>query len=90
MYIIHVLLIPGLILALITAHLFIMVQQKHTQFSGHGRTEKNVVGSPMYPTFIAKTTGFLFVITGVLWGLGGLAQVNPIWQFGQYGWPRRG
>src|SRR5579862_4475645 len=30
MYIIHVLLIPGLILALITAHLFIMFHQKYT------------------------------------------------------------
>ena len=60
------------------------MRQKHTQFPGHGRTEKNVVGSPMYPTFIAKTTGFLFVTTGVLWALGGLAQINPIWQFGQY------
>jgi ubiquinol-cytochrome c reductase cytochrome b subunit len=38
----------------------------------------------MYPTFIMKTTGFLFVITGVLWAMGGLAQINPIWQFGQY------
>jgi len=42
------------------------------------------VGSPMYPTFIAKTTGFLFMIGGVLWALGGLAQINPIWQFGPY------
>ncbi len=60
------------------------MHQKHTQFPGKGRTEKNVVGSPMYPTFIAKTTGFLFMIGGVLWALGGLVQINPIWQFGPY------
>jgi ubiquinol-cytochrome c reductase cytochrome b subunit len=84
LYIIHVLIVPLIILGLLAAHLGLLVRQKHTQFPGHGRTETNVVGSPMYPTFIAKTTGFLFVITGVLWGLGGLAQVNPIWQFGQY------
>jgi len=84
LFIIHVLVLPLIILGLIAAHLGLLVHQKHTQFAGHGRTEHNVVGSPMYPTFIAKTTGFLFVITGVLWALGGLAQINPIWQFGQY------
>ncbi len=83
-FILHVLIIPLILLGLIGGHLGLLVKQKHTQFAGHGRTEKNVVGSPMYPTFIAKTTGFLFVITGVLWALGGLAQINPIWQFGQY------
>src|ERR1700729_2374706 len=34
LYIIHVLLIPGLLLALITAHLFLMFHQKHTQMPG--------------------------------------------------------
>ena len=38
----------------------------------------------MFPTFIAKTTGFLFMITAVTFLLGGFAQINPIWQFGQY------
>ena len=84
LFIIHVLVLPLVILGLIAAHLGLLVRQKHTQFAGHGRTEQNVVGSPMYPTFIAKTTGFMFVIAGVLWALGGLAQINPIWQFGQY------
>ena len=85
LFIIHVLILPAIIPALIGAHLGLLVRQKHTQFPGKGRTEKNVVGSPMYPTFIAKTNGFLFVITGVLWPpSAGLAQINPIWQFGQY------
>jgi len=83
-YILHVLVIPLVLFGLIGAHLALLVRQKHTQFAGHGRTEKNVVGSPMYPTFIAKTTGFLFMIGGVLWALGGLVQINPIWQFGPY------
>ena len=60
MYILHVLVIPGLILALITAHLFIMVFQKHTQMPGKGRTNANVVGAPMYPYFMAKTGAFFF------------------------------
>jgi ubiquinol-cytochrome c reductase cytochrome b subunit len=83
-FIIHVLILPLVILGLIAVHLGLLVKQKHTQFPGHGRTEHNVVGSPMFPTFVLKTTGFLFMIAGVLWALGGLAQVNPIWQFGPY------
>ena len=81
---IHVLLIPLVILGLVSAHLFLLVRQKHTQFPGKGRTEKNVVGAPMVPVFAAKATGFLFMVTGVIALLGGLAQINPIWQFGPY------
>src|SRR5258708_15209623 len=46
---VHVLLIPGLILALVTAHLFLVVYHKHTQYPAPGRTAKNVVGSPLMP-----------------------------------------
>jgi len=84
MFIAHVLIIPAIIAALIGAHLGLLVRQKHTQFAGKGRTEHNVVGIPAYPNFALKTQGFMFVITGVLWAMGGLAQINPIWQFGPY------
>jgi ubiquinol-cytochrome c reductase cytochrome b subunit len=84
LFIIHVLILPLIIIGLIGAHLFLLVRQKHTQFPGGGRTEHNVVGSPMYPTFMAKTTGYLFMITAALTIMGGIAQINPIWQFGQY------
>jgi len=81
---IHVLIIPIIIAGLLGAHLGLLVRQKHTQFPGKGRTEKNVVGTPMYPVFMAKTTGFLFMTGGILALLGALAQINPIWQFGPY------
>ena len=83
-YILHVLIVPGIIIALVSAHMILLVRQKHTQFDGGGRTEKNVVGSPLFPVFVAKTTGFLFLVTGVTALLGALAQINPIWQFGPY------
>jgi ubiquinol-cytochrome c reductase cytochrome b subunit len=83
-YILHVLIIPLIILGLVTAHLFLLVHQKHTQFPGKGRTEKNVVGAPMFPIFAMKATGFFFMVLGVTALLGGLAQINPIWQFGPY------
>jgi ubiquinol-cytochrome c reductase cytochrome b subunit len=83
-YIIHVLIIPLVLAGLIGAHLTLLVRQKHTQFAGEGRTEHNVVGSPMFPTFMAKTTGFLFMVAAATALLGAFAQINPIWQFGSY------
>ena len=49
LFTIHVLLIPGLLLALIAAHMLLLVYHKHTQWPGPGRTEENVVGFPMLP-----------------------------------------
>ena len=83
-YILHILIVPGIILTLVTIHMVLLVRQKHTQFPGAGRTEQNVVGAPMFPVFMAKTTGFLFIVTGVTALLGAFAQINPIWQFGPY------
>ena len=84
LYILHVFLIPGLILALITAHLFIMVHQKHTQMPGLGNTENNVVGQPFYPYFIAKGTAWFFFIFAALAVLATFAQINPVWLYGPY------
>jgi ubiquinol-cytochrome c reductase cytochrome b subunit len=83
-FLLHILIVPALIVGLLAAHLGLLVKQKHTQFPGKGKTEHNVVGSPMFPTFMVKTTGFLFMTTAVIFLLGGFAQINPIWQFGQY------
>ncbi|MFF1823089.1 cytochrome bc complex cytochrome b subunit [Kribbella sp. NPDC058245] len=81
---VHVLLIPGLILALVTAHLFLVVYHKHTQFAGPGRTEKNVVGYPLMPVYMAKAGGFFFVVFGVTALMGALLQINPVWLYGPY------
>jgi ubiquinol-cytochrome c reductase cytochrome b subunit len=83
-YIVHVLLLPAILLALIAVHLLILVKQKHTQFPGAGRTEHNVVGNRLFPTFAAKATGLVFVVFGVCAALGGLVQINPIWLWGPY------
>src|SRR6516164_5141577 len=57
LFIIHVLLVPAAITILLTAHLAIVWRQKHTQFAGPGRTERNVVGSKLWPTYTAKSVG---------------------------------
>jgi ubiquinol-cytochrome c reductase cytochrome b subunit len=84
LYIAHVLLIPGILLALIGAHLALLVRQKHTQFPGAGSTEDQVRGERVMPLYAAKAGGFFFIVFGVLAALGGLVQINPIWLFGPY------
>jgi ubiquinol-cytochrome c reductase cytochrome b subunit len=84
LYILHVLLIPGILLGLITAHLFIMFHQKHTQMPAKGNTEKNVVGQPFFPYFLAKGGAWFFFIFGALVLLSTFAQINPLWLYGPY------
>ncbi|WP_411089941.1 cytochrome b [Streptomyces sp. 061-3] len=84
LYAVHILLVPGLIVALITVHLMLVVYLKHTHWAAQGKTNKNAVGSPAFPQFTAKTTGFFLMVFGVLALLGGLAQINPVWNYGPY------
>src|ERR1700757_3815462 len=84
LYVIHVLLFPAIILALIGVHLALVWYQKHTQFPGPGRTEHNVIGIRILPVFAVKSGAFFAMTTGILGLMGGLLQINPIWQFGPY------
>ena len=84
LYAVHILLIPGLILGLVTVHLMMVWVQKHTQFPGQGRTNDNVVGYPLMPIYMAKAGGFFFVVFGIIALVGGLITINPIWIFGPY------
>jgi ubiquinol-cytochrome c reductase cytochrome b subunit len=84
LYTIHVLLIPGIFLALITVHVMLVWYQKHSQYPQPGRTEKNAVGYPFFPVYTAKAGGFFFMVFGVTTLLSGFFTINPIWKFGPY------
>ncbi|RDI49941.1 cytochrome bc1 complex cytochrome b subunit [Nocardia mexicana] len=84
LYIAHVLLFPGIMLALIAAHIMLIWYQKHTQYPGPGRTEKNVVGARIVPVFSLDQTAFFMFTLGVLAVMGGVLQINPIWNLGPY------
>src|SRR4051794_33668966 len=84
LYTIHVLLLPAIFLALITAHLFMVFLQKHTQFPGPGRTNKNVVGFPLFPIYVAKAGGFFFIVFGIIALMSAVFTINPIWMYGAY------
>jgi ubiquinol-cytochrome c reductase cytochrome b subunit len=82
--IVHVLILPAVLIALITVHLVIVMRQHHTQFPGRGRRELNVVGTPMWPAYALRSMGLLLAVAAVLFLVGGLIQINPIWQWGPY------
>ncbi|PWI43356.1 ubiquinol-cytochrome c reductase cytochrome b subunit [Streptomyces sp. ICBB 8177] len=83
-YTIHILLLPGIMAGLLVAHLILVFYHKHTQFPGPGRTEKNVVGMPLMPVYMAKAGGFFFLVFGVIAAVAAVASINPIWEFGPY------
>jgi ubiquinol-cytochrome c reductase cytochrome b subunit len=84
LYGIHILLFPGIMLALIGAHLALVWFQKHTQFPGPGHTERNVVGVRVMPVFAVKSGAFFAMTVAVMGLMGGLLQINPIWNLGPY------
>ncbi|XVQ10796.1 cytochrome bc1 complex cytochrome b subunit [Spirillospora sp. CA-255316] len=85
LYVIHILLIPGILLALIPLHAVVLTwRHTHTQFPGKGSTNRTVRGYPFFPVFIGKTTAFFLWVFGAVALLATFFQINPIWLFGPY------
>ncbi|MFN2506901.1 MAG: cytochrome bc complex cytochrome b subunit, partial [Acidimicrobiales bacterium] len=83
-FVLHVLILPALIMGLLGAHLALLWRQKHTQFRGPHRTEDTITGSRLWPSYALKSIALFFLVSAVLAGLAGLAQINPIWLYGPY------
>ncbi|UKY49694.1 cytochrome b [Streptomyces inhibens] len=81
---VHVLLLPGIMLGLLVAHLILVFYHKHTQFPGAGKTNNNVVGMPLLPVYMAKAGGFFFLVFGVISVIAAIASINPVWAIGPY------
>jgi ubiquinol-cytochrome c reductase cytochrome b subunit len=85
LYIAHVLLFPVLIGGLLAMHLALVAGRHHTQFRSSPRqSERRVVGLPAFPAQAPRSLALLFAVVGVLFLLGGLVQINPIWLWGPY------
>jgi ubiquinol-cytochrome c reductase cytochrome b subunit len=84
LYVLHILLLPALLLALVAVHLGFVVYHKHTQWARPGHTNRNVIGKPLVPQYTAKSVGLLFTLMGVLTLMAALMQINPVWLFGPY------
>src|SRR4029453_4726711 len=84
LFVFHVMLLPALLLALVAGHIAILALQKPPPFPGHGRAERNVVGKRLWPEQTFKSVSLLLFVTAVLALLGGLAQINPVCQYGPF------
>ena len=84
MYVTHVLILPAAIATLLALHLLLVASRHHTQFGGPRRTQRRLVGMPMFPAYAPRSLGLLLAVAAVLVLLGGLVQINPIWLWGPY------
>ena len=85
MYITHVLLIPLLLATLLGIHLALVALKHHTQFRQSPReSERTLVGVPTFPGQTPRSLGLFAATAAILFLLGGLVQINPIWLWGPY------
>jgi ubiquinol-cytochrome c reductase cytochrome b subunit len=84
LYAMHIFVVPALLAALITAHMFILIRQKHSHFAGPGRSDANVVGSRMWPAYGLRSLSLLCAVGAVCFFMGGFVQINPIWVWGEF------
>lgn len=84
LYSLHILLLPGALIALVTVHLILVFHLKHTHWRGPGHKNSNAVGKPLYPQFTASSLGLSLGVSGLLVALAGVAQINPVWKYGPY------
>ena len=84
LYIAHVLLIPGILLALIGAHLGAGGAAEAHPVPGSGTYRGHRAGERVFPVYAAKAGGFFFIVFAACAALGGFAQINPVWLFGPY------
>jgi ubiquinol-cytochrome c reductase cytochrome b subunit len=85
MYVTHVFILPVIIGTLIAIHLTLVASRHHTQFGRRRRqANRRIVGVPTFPGQTPRSLGLLFSVAALLFLLGGLVQINPIWQWGPY------
>ena len=85
MFIMHVFVLPALLATLIGVHLALVMARHHTQFKETERqTNSRIVGLPLFPAQAFRSLALMLFVVGILFLLGGLVQINPIWQWGPY------
>jgi ubiquinol-cytochrome c reductase cytochrome b subunit len=84
LHIMHVMLIPAGLLALVGAHMAILIRQKHTHKPGPKATNRNVVGEPLFPNQTLTSLSLFAFTVAVMALLGGLFEINPVWLYGPY------
>jgi ubiquinol-cytochrome c reductase cytochrome b subunit len=82
--VLHTILLPGIFIGAIGAHVGLTWLQKHTMYKGPGVTERTVKGPPFYPVQVFRSLGLFFLTAAVLALVAGLVQINPVWIYGPF------
>ncbi|MER5998714.1 cytochrome b N-terminal domain-containing protein [Nonomuraea angiospora] len=93
-FVTHVLLVPGILMAVVPLHALILTwRQKHTERSGYDHeherrvtadAEGRVSGGPFFPYFAVKNGATALFTMGVIAALATFVRVNPVWEHGAY------
>ncbi len=85
LFTVHMLLVPGLILALVGLHLFLVVLHKHTQYPGGGRTEQERRRLPDLPGVHGQGRRLLLHrLRRDGAARRAILTINPVWNYGPY------
>jgi cytochrome b-561 len=83
----HVMLIPLVIGVLLSLHMVILVQQKHTEPPGNlyrpeAEGGKRLIGIPLWPNQVLYSTTFFLLLAGLLILVSTYIPINPVELFG--------
>ncbi|MEO3868452.1 cytochrome b N-terminal domain-containing protein [Nonomuraea sp. B12E4] len=93
LFVMHVLLVPGILLAVVPLHALILTwRQKHTErraaaAGGRHNTaagQRQVTGGPFFPYFAIKNGATALFTIGAIAALATFVRVNPVWEHGAY------
>ncbi|NRQ38719.1 cytochrome bc complex cytochrome b subunit [Nonomuraea sp. NN258] len=80
LFVTHVLLVPGILLAVVPLHALILTwRQKHTERRATG-DERRVTGGPFFPYFAVKNGATALFTIAVISLLATFVMVNPFWR----------
>jgi ubiquinol-cytochrome c reductase cytochrome b subunit len=81
--VLHILLLPAALTALLAALTALHLRHRPPQFAGSRRTERNVVGLPLR-VYAVKSAGYFLLVAAVILTMAAVAQINPVWEYGPY------
>ncbi|AZP14932.1 ubiquinol-cytochrome c reductase cytochrome b subunit [Streptomyces aquilus] len=79
----HTLVIPALMIAVLVGYAVLALRHRPTQYPGPGRSENNVVGLP-FAVRAVKSAGYFCFVSGVIFFMAAVAQINPVWNYGPF------
>ncbi|MEV4356814.1 cytochrome b [Nonomuraea sp. NPDC004186] len=85
-FVTHVLLVPGILMAVVPLHALILTwRQKHTERRrAPADAEGRVSGGPFFPYFAVKNGATALFTMGAIAALATFVRVNPVWEHGAY------